>query len=188
MPPDRRLLREIRSAYEGMKRYQIEAGQWVNWFRFDAAGTTSDPVYGTGPQRKWHYPIIIPAMIGEYHRAPQNFDDDGLYRIDRVHLIMSYFAFFSSTMADPDPTGQDHVNDRVAFDGHLFSVDSFTPQGHVGSYFLTISCDVAQVAQEEMQEDVPVKMFAPYITAGPGVFNVTAGAADTGVSGGDQSQ
>lgn len=162
MPPDRRLLREIYSAYEGMKEYNLLAGQTCTWYRFNKAGTTSHPVYGTGPQRAWFPGINVPLQIGEYNRAAQNFDDDGLYRVDSAHLILSYGAFFHSTIQDPDPTGQDHVNDRVGYDGALFSVDSFLPRGRVADNFLTISVDLRQVAEEEMIDDAPIPMFLPY--------------------------
>lgn len=165
MPPDRRTLRDIRDAYEGMKEYQLHVGQWAHWFRFNKAGTTSHPVYDTGPQRAWFPPIVVPVLLGEYQRAPESFDDDALYQVDHVHLIFSYDAFFHSTMQDPDPNGQDHVNDRVGFDGHLFSVSSFLPRGRVASHFLTISVDLIEVAAEELQEDTDIPMFDPYLSA-----------------------
>lgn len=164
MPPDRRLLREIRSAYEGMKFYQLEAGQWVNWFRFNQSATTSDPTYDTGPQRAWYPPIKIPVIIGEYERAGKNYDDDGLYQVDRMYCIINYFAFFSTGMPDPDPTGQNHVNDRVGYDGHLFSLSGFLPRGRTASYFLTISVDMIEIGQAELYEDVAIPMFASYLT------------------------
>lgn len=148
-----------------MADYQLQTGQWVQWFRFNKTATTSHPVYDVGPQRMWYPAITLPVLLGDYNRAPQNFDDDGLYRIDRAHLIFSYFAFFQTTMLDPDPTGQDHLNDRVGFDGTLFSVDMFEPRGRVASRFLTVSVDLTEVAQEEMDEDVETPMFAPYRVA-----------------------
>lgn len=165
MPPDRRVLRDIRDAYEGMKQYQLDAGQWCYWFRFDKADTTSHPVYDIGPERVWYPPVILPLLTGEYTRATQNMDDDGLYLIDHVHCVVSYDAFFHTMMIDPDPQGQNHLNDRVAFDGTLFNVDSFIPRGRIGSYFLTISIELAEVAEEDMVEDVANAMFSPYLDA-----------------------
>lgn len=162
MPPDRRTLRDIRDGDRAMKEYQRQVGQWAQWFRFNKAGTTGHPVYDTGPQRAWYPPITVPVMIGEYTRAGQNFDDDGLYLVDRVHFVISKSAFFHTTMPDPDPSGQDHLNDRLGFDGVLFSVDSFLPRGRVASYFWTISVDASEVMQEDMDEDVATSMFAPY--------------------------
>lgn len=126
------------------------------------------PVYDTGPQRAWHPGITLPVYSAEYRRAPQNYDDDGLYQVAKAHLIFSYDAFFHTTMLDPDPNGADHVNDRVAFDGHLFSVDSFTPEGRVASHFLTISADLIEVAQSELDEDVADSVFAPYLVVADG--------------------
>jgi hypothetical protein len=137
-----------------MKQYQWNAGQWVHWFRFDRPDTTSHPVYDTGPQRVWYPPVTIPVVIAEYMRASQNFDDDGMYLVDSLHIIMSYDAFFHSQITDPDPNGVDHLNDRVGFDGKLFSVNSFIPRGRVGSYFWTISVQCQDVAES---------IFAPYI-------------------------
>jgi hypothetical protein len=148
-----------------MWEYQIQAGQWVSWFRYDTVDSTSHPVYDVGPNRIWYPAMTLPVMIGEYHRAAKNFDDDGLYLIDNVHLICSYDAFFHTTMIDPDPTGQDHLNDRVAFDGHLFHVTGFMPEGRVADYFLTISIDVAEVATEDLAEDPAAAMFLPYLDA-----------------------
>ena len=165
MPPDRRTLRDIRSAYQGMKRGQVDQGEWVSWFRFNKSQTTSHPVYDTGPQRLWYPAITLPVWNAQYRRQSQNFDDSGLYLVDTVKLIFSYFAFFSTTMLDPDPNGQDHLNDRVGFDGRLFSVDSFLPRGRIASYFLTISVDLTEVAQEELIEDVVQDIFLPYVVA-----------------------
>jgi len=168
MPADRRTLRDIRSAYRGMRRYQREAGQWSQWFRFNKAGTTSDPTYGTGPGRVWYPSVTIPVLIGEYQRAGQNFDDDGLYLVDRLTLVMSYNDFYNSGIPDPDPSAQNHVNDRVAFDGRLFAVDTFIPKGRVASYFLTITVTLREVAQSELDEDVDSSMFDPYSVVGDG--------------------
>lgn len=165
MPPDRRTLRDIRYAYRGMKEYQFHVGQWVSWFRFNKAGTTVHPVYDTGPQRAWYPAITLPVLSLEYERAAQNFDDDGLYQVDRAHLVVSYDQFFHTTMLDPDPNGADHVNDRVGADGRLFSVDSFLPRGRVAAHFLTISIDLTEVAAEELAEDVAVDMFSRYTSA-----------------------
>lgn len=163
MPPDRRLLREIRQAYQGMDRAQLEQGEWVEWFRFNPAGTTSDPTYPTGPQRAWYPSITIPVWLGEYNRAPKNFDDGGMYLVDQVHGIMSYFAFFSSTIVDPDPTGQNHLNDRVGYDGRLFGISTFFPRGRTASYFLTISFSMIQIMAEDLAEDAAIPMFSPYV-------------------------
>jgi hypothetical protein len=165
VPPDRRTHREIRSANAEMKHYQYETGQWVQWFRFNQPATTSDPVYGTGPQRVWFPSVTVPCYISEYQRSGQNFDDQGLYLVDRLHLIISYSAWWHTNMPDPDPFRQDHTNDRVGYSSTLFAVDTFYPQGKVGNSFLTISCDLREVAAEEMLEDVPVPMFAEYFTA-----------------------
>jgi hypothetical protein len=163
MPPDRRLLRDIQSAYNGMLLAQLDQGQWCHWFRYNQAASTSHPVYDTGPQRVWYPPITLPIWLGEYQRAGRNFDDDGLYLVDRVHVICSYDAFFHTTMLDPDPWGNDHLRDRVAFDGHIFKVDTFLPRGRVASYFLTISIDLTEVAQSEMAEDGTIAQFTPYL-------------------------
>lgn len=165
MPPDRRLLRDIASMNRGIADYQLQAGQWVQWFRFNAAASTSDPTYSTGPQRVWYSPVTIPVVIGEFERAEQNFDDGGLYVVNNLHLVVSYSSFFGSTIPNPDPSGLNHLNDRVAFDGTLFNVNQFQPRGRVASTFLTISVQLEEVSAEDMAEDVPAAMFAPYFTA-----------------------
>lgn len=165
MPPDRRTLRDIRYAYHNMQRTQRIWGQWVQWFRFNQTSTTSDPVYSTGPGRLWYPPLTIPVQLGIYERALKNFDDDGLYLVDETKLIMSYDAFFHSGIIDPDPTGEDHLNDRVAFDGRLFELTSFIPKGRVADMFLTISASAREVAQEDLAEDPAAAMFAPYVAA-----------------------
>jgi hypothetical protein len=103
------------------------------------------------------------VLIGEYHRAEKNSDDDGLYLVDTARLVLSYNAFFSSTIQDPDPNGQDHVNDRVGFDGRLFGITSFLPEGRVASFFLTITVDLIQITQADMNIDGSIEMFSGYV-------------------------
>lgn len=163
MPPDRRMLRDIKSANRGMKLAQLDQGEWVQWFRYNDTASTSHPVYGTGPLRAWYPPVQLPVWLGEYNRASRNIDDDGLYLVDRVHVIASYDAFFHTAMPDPDPFGNDHLRDRVAYDGHLFKVNMFLPKGRLASYFLTISIDLVEVAQSELAEDGTIAQFSPYL-------------------------
>jgi hypothetical protein len=162
MPPDRRTLRDIRSAYRGMQRYQEQVGEWVQWFRFNQSATTSDPTYSTGPGRTWYPAVTLPVLIAEDVRADQNFDEDALYLLDHLHLIISYDAFLHTMMPDPDPFQADHVNDRVGFDGKLFDVNTFVPRGRVAASYLTISVDCQQTSQEDLDEDVLSTLFAPY--------------------------
>ena len=142
---------------------QLEQGQTVWWFRFNKNATTRHPTYDTGPQRVWYPPIPLPVWEAVYSRAAQNWDDDSLYLIDRTHVIFSYDAFFHTTMPDPDPSFQNHLNDRVAFDGHLFNCDSFLPRGRVADHFLTVSVDLTEVGQAELAEDADNSVFAPYV-------------------------
>jgi hypothetical protein len=165
VPPDRRTLRDIRSAYAGMKRYQEETGEWVQWFRFNVNATTSDPTYATAPQRAWYSPVTVPVLLGEYQRASKNFDDDGMYLVDRMHGILSYDQFFGSQILDPDPYGMNHLNDRIGFDGRLFGLTSFMPRGRVASYFLTISIDMVQLTAEDLASDAAIPMFSQYVIA-----------------------
>ena len=66
-------------------------------------------------------------------------------------------------MPDPDTNGQNHLSDRIGFDGILFSADSFIPRSRVASQYLTISVTAIQLAQEEIIEDLPVPMFQSYV-------------------------
>jgi hypothetical protein len=163
--PDRRTLRDIRSAYEGMKQYTTQVGQRVFWFRLNTTATTSHPIYDTGPQRVWYSSISVPVILAEYQRARRNMDDDGLYLVDHLHIVMSYDAFFHTGMPDPDPVFENHMGDRIGFDGKLFTATAFLPQGRVADYFLTISIDALEVAAEEMDEDAANPMFSSYVVA-----------------------
>jgi hypothetical protein len=156
-----------------MREYQKQVGQWAQWFRFNQAGTTSHPVYDTGPQRAWYASTPLPVLIGEYIRAGQNYDDDGLYQTDRLHLIFSYNQFFHTGMIDPDPQGQDHVNDRVGFDGHLFAVDTFLPRGRVAGQFLTVSVDCVEVGQADLAEDADLGLFDAYLAVADATGDIT---------------
>ena len=148
-----------------MKEYQTDVGQWVSWFRFNPTATTSDPVYGTGPQRAWYNPVTVPVIIGEFQRPPLNIDDDGLYLVNQAHLIIDFNAFMQSTLVDPDSTGVNHLRDRVGFDNHLFTVSGFYPRGRVADYFLTISVDLVEVTQSSLYEDSAIPMFQGYLNA-----------------------
>lgn len=148
-----------------MKRYQQNAGQFVQWFRFNKDATTSDPIYDVGPLRAWYPAITLPVLLGEYKRANKNFDDDGLFPVDTATLIFSYNTFFHTGMPDPDPTFENHLNDRFAFDGSLFSAASFFPQGRVADYFLTVSVNAIQVSAAEMAEDGSIPIFSGYVLA-----------------------
>ena len=165
MPFDRRLIQERTLAYRAMREYTGQVGQDLAWFRFNPNLTTSHPVYDVGPQRVWYNPVTVPALIGQYIRPSKNLDADGLYLAAQAHGTISYEAFVASGIPDPDPSEENHLNDRVGFDGHLFTVMEFTPVGRVASAFLTIAFVLHEVDRAIYEEDAAVPMFAPYITA-----------------------
>lgn len=160
---DRRFINEIRSLYRGLREFAYQGGMPVNWYRYNASSSTSDPVYDTGPERVWYAPITVSTIMARYIRAPRDYNDDGLFRVDRAQLVLSYFDFFSSTMPDPDVTGQDHLNDRVVFDGKLFRLEQFLPQHRVADQFLTIAIEMTEIAASELQEDT-TSMFSGFTT------------------------
>ena len=148
---DSRLRRELRSVEKAIRQRQTLAGQWLQWYQIDYANTTSDPVYSTGPSRKWLAPVTIPAYSAWISQAPQSFGDDGLYLVDRLQAVVSVWEFEHRGMTLF--TDDHHLNDRVMFDGELFSVDSFIPGGRVADRYMTIAISALQVKPEEFEEE-----------------------------------
>lgn len=167
-----RLRREIEDINRHMKREAERWGQTVLWYEFDPAsvqdegpGTDDLDLYdeggyqvrpGTDEQgslsRRWKAPKTVQVTMARLDEGEAQYSDEGTYTVDHLTIVVNAHMLRSFGISQPDDVGA-HVRDRIEFDGRLFSVDSFVPQGRIADTFLTVTVGATEVKADERMTD-----------------------------------
>lgn len=147
----RSMLKQMRSQQRGLLKYSRQEGAPVAWYEYDFARSTVDDTYDEGPipdpfDTTLYEPtpgllFKPPKMVRcTWYRfgAPENVQSDsGQYTVDTAAIRFSrdsliYGGFYHPL--NPD----DHFNDRFLFQGKLYRVSTYRPQGqlYVGGYLM----------------------------------------------------
>jgi len=160
------LRREIRSIERGLREFQQEVGDVVEWYEFDPylsgggdtyqEGSIPDPFDASLPLSGqgvvFRPPVAIPVVWLRF-MAPESVQtDSGEYTINRTSLRMSANGIKSGALRhafDPDY----HYNDRYSYNGFLYRVESFSPRGWLHGAYLMVDITGRQMKEEEFETD-----------------------------------
>lgn len=170
---DFRLRRNARRINDGLRRQTRLVGQDVLWYVWIAESVededSDDPgsvfdsdLYdeggsqsiggniGTGQSAQWYAPITVRVYQAILNEGSQEFQPEGQYTVDRLTLIVSYESLKRAGIPNPTDRGA-HTNDRIDYDGRLFSVDSFNPRGRISNNVFTVTVQCLEIKDDELQ-------------------------------------
>lgn len=149
---------EIDNIHDGMHQdLQMPAGQWVDWWQFDAARSTKDDIYDVASYdnpagRIWKRPVSIPCLSAQIFQGQTFQDERGFYNIDRLHLTIDMRTLWRLLPSLPE--GSDtHLKDRVVFRGQVYSPYQVWSRGQVGHTYTILTVDLTQVKSDELVND-----------------------------------
>jgi hypothetical protein len=169
-----RLKRQIRHMDRQMKRATRGWGQTVLWYEWDPASVEDEdggdpgiafdddlydeggsqsarvgPAVGSG--RRWKAPRTVPVYQAVLNEGEQEFLPEGNYTVDRLTLYVQY-SELAKRISNPTDRGA-HVNDRIGYDGRIFSVDAFNPRGRIADAVMTVTVHCTEIKDDEMRLD-----------------------------------
>jgi hypothetical protein len=168
---DYRLRQNAARINKGIRNFSRLVGQDVKWYEFipqsveDVDSTDSgtgfdDDLYDEGGEQvvnghhgasaRWKAPKIIRVVQAIINEGSQQFRETGSYSVDTLTLIVQYEELVRKGLANPANRGA-HTNDRIGFDGRIFSVDMFNPRGRIATVpGFTVSIQALEVKEDEL--------------------------------------
>lgn len=149
---DYRLRRNLWRINRGLKRFQYQTGQSVTWYPFDSAsldddGTDTD-LYDEGIAINWLPGLHLPVLQAYYIPATQNDTGDGLYLVDSLRLTIGVDQFQKFThLSELDRSHR--LNDRVSYEGRVYSVNDWRPKGRAADKYTIITATCVEVREDE---------------------------------------
>jgi len=160
MPTDLRLKENLKRINKSLERFQRKVGQTVLWYSFATStpevaedeyledlydeGSSVNPGVG----RSYNPPRRCPVIQAYYGGDAQNFDTEGTYLVDRLHLTISV-AQWKKHVRLPLVTPDHHVFDRLVYDGLTYDVEHFELMGRVAEQYTIIRVQAIQVKDDE---------------------------------------
>lgn len=150
------LRREKNSIYRGLKELQREVGDTVGWYEPDPADSSSNSVYdegpGTGAGLVYRVSVPIPSVWIRLAPPAGVQTEGGEYLLRTCSLRISSAEIRRSGITHPISSEQ-HYNDRFAYNGFLFRVETYQPKGWLQGEFIMVDVMGRQYKGDELVTD-----------------------------------
>lgn len=158
---------ELGAIYEGMREdLQEFIGQYVPWYRFDAANSVVDPIYDVGADtggRRFKAPFLLPVLGVDLEQGVEINTGQGEYTTDVCHIVVSYDQAEKAGLRRMSHNWRLFMGDRFVYNDTVFQVREIRVRGPVREHYEVLGIDGWEVNAEELVNDPD---FAKY--AGPG--------------------
>lgn len=146
---------ETNRIYNGMEGWRDVYGDWLTYFRYNAAATQIDPIYdeaiGTG--RQFYPGIRVPCLHITHVQGANEYGDIGFYASDTLSAIASFDQFSAVGMQWSDIETGDYLKDRVYYNRQVYRVVQISPRGKIQERSITIEIECQQLKNDEMFDD-----------------------------------
>lgn len=154
---------EDRSIAEGLRAWQSQYGDFVDYYRFLSEDSTVDPVYdeGSGEGRAYLGPIPLPCLhVVHSQGSGLAGDTEGFYSTDTLRATCSFVQFERTGLAIPDLRNERYLKDRAVYDGKVFRITRLAALGQVQRADLIVGIEALQVNADELADDLAFRSYA----------------------------
>jgi len=158
-------------------------GTTIEWWEFDSANTTVDPIYdvggNSGAGRMWKTPLIIPVVNAHLEQGVSIQTDRGLYNADQLTIIINvdvienklnfYGANYNNIpeLSNVEINPDAYLRDRIVFRHEVFTPIRVLPEGIIQNNYTLLRVQCNQVNAEELVNDSQFQHFANYSAFDP---------------------
>ena len=158
-------------------------GTTIEWWEFDSANTTVDPIYdvggNSGAGRMWKTPLIIPVVNAHLEQGVSIQTDRGLYTADQLTIIINvdvienklnfYGANYNNIpeLSNVEINPDAYLRDRIVFRHEVFTPIRVLPEGIIQNNYTLLRVQCNQVNAEELVNDSQFQHFANYSAFDP---------------------
>ena len=141
--------------FKAMRGWRDVAGDWINYYRYDAASTVIDPIYdeAAGSGRLYLPPIRIPVLHVNHEEGGNENGDLGFYYNDSLSASIAFDQFVGVGMSFADVRTGEYLKDRVYYDQKIFRVTKLAIQGQIQQRDIIIELAATQMKPDELIDD-----------------------------------
>lgn len=148
--------------FKGMRGWRDVSGDWLDYYRFDAAATQIDPIYdeAVGQGRVYKPPVRIPCLHVTHIEGENENSDTGFYYNDTLSATIAFDQFVGVGMDYADIRTGNYLKDRLYYDQKVFRVIQLAIRGQIQQRDIIVGLDATQVKPDELVDDVLFSQFA----------------------------
>jgi len=146
---------ETDQIYMAMRGWRDVSGDWIDYYRFDAASTTINDIYdeAVSPGRVFGSPVRIPVLHVTVIPGDNQNTEYGFYFNDTLVIICAFDQFTMTGMDYADVLQGNYLKDRVYYNQKIFRTLSMTPAGKIQQRPTMIRIECTQLKPDELVED-----------------------------------
>lgn len=146
---------ETDAIYKGMRGWADLAGDWIDYYRFDAESTTIDDIYdeANGKGRIYKPRVRVRTIHNTLVYGENQNTDMGFYYNDTLETIIAFDQFADVVMSYPEILTGDFLKDRIYYNQKVFRVLSVSPRGKIQQRPTLIHISSTQLKPDELIDD-----------------------------------
>ena len=137
-----------------------EVGDYFDYYRFDAADSTMDPVYdeAVGQGKVYKGPFRWPAWHVTHLNGVNENGQQGFYFNDSLNVVASVSELASLGLTDLDVNNGEYYQDRIVYppdkkQSKVYRVTNMSIVGQVQERHLVIGIECTQLKADELGDD-----------------------------------
>lgn len=140
---------------KGMRGWRDVNGDWLNYYRYDAASTLVDPVYGEslGSGRKYLAPVRVPCLHVTHMEGANDNAAYGFYSNDDLDATIAFDLFIQMGMTYADIETQLYLKDRVLYERKVFRITQLAIRGQIQRRDVVVGLTATQCQPDELVDD-----------------------------------
>lgn len=152
--------------FGALRGWQSTYGDWVVYYRFNAAATQIDDVYdeAVGQGEQWLSPVRVPCIHVNHIEGANENGDTGFYYNDDLDAAIPFDLFTQAGMTMADIQTGNYIKDRVLYDRKIFRVKTLSILGQIQQRDIIVGLDATQCKPDELVNDT---QFAQWSLGGP---------------------
>lgn len=154
---------ETDAIFDAMRGWQSVDGDWVSYYRFDAAHSDIHPIYDepTGDGLRWLEPVRIESMHVEHVEGSNENSDRGFYYNDDLDVTVPFDLFIQAGMGMADINTGNYLKDRVVYDRKVFRIKTISIRGQMQQRDIIVGIEGTQLKPDELVWDPQFSDWAP---------------------------
>jgi hypothetical protein len=153
-------------AFQAMRGYAENNGDWLTYYRFDPDSTVMHDVYDEAISGGLRYlpPVRVKCIHVTHIEGSNENSDRGFYYNDDLDAKIAFDLFVQAGMTMADIQTGNYLKDRVLYDRKLFSVTQLAIAGQIQERDWVVGLSATQLKPDELVKDA---QFAAWSLGGP---------------------
>jgi len=153
---------ETDQMHAALRGWQSEAGDEVEYYRFDREGSGMHDVYdeASGTGRVYKGPVELPVLHVTQDEGGTSDTGGGFYYNDNIYITASFEQVNRTGLTRMDIEHDRYLKDRLVYNSRVYHVVDIHIVGQVQQRDVVVSIEGSQVKPDEMVNDPQFKQWS----------------------------